>query len=478
MYLMNRVENENNIFYLILFSFCITFFTSLSKSLTENVKIENIMNFFNFQSLPFWKKKRNEVFMSGLAITYLKDSRCFECFFSQHLQALNFYLMAYQNDKKLTVNEANARNWNRSDLSFLYVVDVRNFLLCEKKQICCEIFAKDEKTTESNITSIYATVYSYNSTVESIVEFLNEIQQQMDKKVEEQKLKLIQPSIFSLKMNLTSKKEGDNSVTYFNSVPFESTRDFSNIFFDSKSDILKKINFFLNNKKWYFENGIPYSLGIGLHGEPGTGKTSFIKALANYTKRHIVVISLKEIDSKSLLDSIFHSKEVGPFEKKIIVFEDIDCIGDIVLSRDFKFEKEKPNESSAIVKKELKNIVEEQVKDFFKPKLTLDDILNLWDGVIETPGRIMILTSNHYDKLDSALIRPGRIDLSVNLTNASRNCISEMYSHYYKKQINKKALEKIANKFYSPAEIVNIYVKHHDSSEKFIQRLQENKKVQ
>ena len=63
--------------------------------------------------------------------------------------------------------------------------------------------------------------------------------------------------------------------------------------------------FFLNNKEWYNEKGIPYSLGIGLHGPPGTGKTSFIKALSNYTNRHVIMISLKMIKTKNQLEKIF-----------------------------------------------------------------------------------------------------------------------------------------------------------------------------
>ena len=86
---------------------------------------------------------------------------------------------------------------------------------------------------------------------------------------------------------------------------FESTRTFDNLFFEKKIETLMKINFFLNNRKWYFDKGIPYSLGIGLHGPPGTGKTSFIKALSNMTDRHIVTISLKLIKTKKQLDSIF-----------------------------------------------------------------------------------------------------------------------------------------------------------------------------
>jgi SpoVK/Ycf46/Vps4 family AAA+-type ATPase len=110
-----------------------------------------------------------------------------------------------------------------------------------------------------------------------------------------------------------------------------------------------------------------------------------------------------------------------------------------------------------------------------EPPITLDDILNLWDGIIETPGRILIISSNHYDKLDSALIRPGRIDISLELRNASHNVISELYFNFFETKIREKDLKKIKEYFYSPAEIVNIYLDNKREDD-FIKRLIQNKK--
>jgi SpoVK/Ycf46/Vps4 family AAA+-type ATPase len=108
--------------------------------------------------------------------------------------------------------------------------------------------------------------------------------------------------------------------------------------------------------------------------------------------------------------------------------------------------------------------------------ITLDDILNLWDGIRETPGRILVISSNHYDKLDPALIRPGRIDITHELSNASHNTISEIYKHLFNNNIDNDTLEKVKEYFYSPAELINIYVGN-KTEESFMKRLLENKKV-
>jgi len=109
--------------------------------------------------------------------------------------------------------------------------------------------------------------------------------------------------------------------------------------------------------------------------------------------------------------------------------------------------------------------------------ITLDDILNLWDGLKETPGRILGISSNHYDKLDPALIRPGRIDITVHLDNVTHPIIQEMFTHYYGYKMDENKLKKIKSGFYSPAEIINYYVMYKNEPEEFIRRLMSNKKT-
>ena len=110
-------------------------------------------------------------------------------------------------------------------------------------------------------------------------------------------------------------------------------------------------------------------------------------------------------------------------------------------------------------------------------ELTLDDILDLWDGIRETPGRIMILSSNHYDKLDPALKRPGRIDVTLELSYTSRQIISEIYEHLFEEKIDITILKQIEDRLYTPAEIINIYMTEERDKDKFISRLLLNKHI-
>jgi DNA replication protein DnaC len=86
-------------------------------------------------------------------------------------------------------------------------------------------------------------------------------------------------------------------------------------------------------------------------------------------------------------------------------------------------------------------------------KITLSSLLNILDGTLELPGRMIVITSNFPEKLDKALIRPGRIDMIIELGKATCETIKEMYNSFYSSILDQDSFDQLPDKRWTPAEI-------------------------
>lgn len=184
---------------------------------------------------------------------------------------------------------------------------------------------------------------------------------------------------------------------------------------NSKERLVKEIESFFSSEKDYSRKGIPWKYGVKLEGPPGTGKTSLIFALASHFKKSIYVISPSSITS----DEAF-LKAMNSAGNSFILLEDIDSI------------------KAAEVRQNLKKEVGDRPLGFLDGfGLTLSGLLNAVDGVCSRDGRVLFITTNTPEVLDPALIRPGRIDLSVTMDLADQNIAQQMWNNFFP-QINSK----------------------------------------
>lgn len=270
---------------------------------------------------------------------------------------------------------------------------------------------------------------------------------------------------------------------------WESNATFDNRFFAKKDEIIEKINFFIKNPEWYKHRGIPYTLGILLWGEPGCGKTGFIKAMMNLTGRHGISIKLNNRFDMNKLRDIICDEEIYddiiiPQKDRILIFEDIDCMGEIVKDRN-KIDKKKDKESSSDnedyvtppIKKHDQKKSEESDKEMITKLIDDSDnnynnnlsyFLNILDGIQECYGRIIIMTTNKPEQLDKALVRPGRIDFNINFNKASVEDIKNMLEFYWQKPVEE--LSSDLNEVYSHAHITN-FSRTSKSLEETIQKI-------
>jgi len=196
--------------------------------------------------------------------------------------------------------------------------------------------------------------------------------------------------------------------------------------------VVHDVEEFLRSAEWYRSRGIPYRRGYLLHGPPGSGKSSFVAALAGHIGYDICVLNMNQ--SGITDDHIALSLSTIP-EKSLVLLEDIDAA----------FHDRKPT-------REINHI-------------TFSGFLNALDGVSAGEERMVFMTTNHYDHLDAALVRPGRVDMIQLLEAASYHQIYYMFLAFYPGEEEKARsfAESVSGRDISMAELQGYFMIHKHS---------------
>jgi mitochondrial chaperone BCS1 len=232
-----------------------------------------------------------------------------------------------------------------------------------------------------------------------------------------------------------------------------------------KAMVLKDINDFLHPQtpRWYANRGIPYRRGYLFHGPPGTGKTSLSFALAGVFGLDIDCLSLSEATlTEEDLITLFNSLP----RRCVVLLEDIDSAG--VLRKKAEVEEDKKEgekgrrkgksdeggkgkddkkdneDPAAAAASAIAKAVAEAVKgandaseagrrgpSLNNQGVSMSGLLNAIDGVASQEGRVLVMTTNHPEKLDGALVRPGRVDMKIEFTLANKQQSRELFMRMY-----------------------------------------------
>jgi chaperone BCS1 len=183
-----------------------------------------------------------------------------------------------------------------------------------------------------------------------------------------------------------------------------------------KEHLLQDIAQFRKSKPRYERLGVPYHRGYLLYGPPGMGKTSLVSALAAHFGLSIYTVNLSDFNDRSLMIAVNQVPQ-----NSVLLFEDIDCMKGSQ-SRVGADAASGQHGSATVSTKE--NIASQN-------GITLSGLLNVLDGFHAPTGVLFVMTTNHVEKLDQALLRPGRIDYKLYLGRASDHQKVELYRRFF-----------------------------------------------
>ncbi|CAB4318080.1 unnamed protein product [Prunus armeniaca] len=203
-------------------------------------------------------------------------------------------------------------------------------------------------------------------------------------------------------------EEEEEGNSYWGPVKLEHPSTFETMAMEPelKRAIVEDMDRFVRRREFYKKVGKAWKRGYLLYGPPGTGKSSLIAAMANYLKFNVYDLELASIYSDSHLRRVLLSTT----NRSILVIEDIDCCRVVAGNR----------AADSISKSDSED------------RATLSGLLNFIDGLWSSCGdeRIIVFTTNHRDRLDPALLRPGRMDVHIHLSYCTASGFRILASNY------------------------------------------------
>lgn len=340
-------------------------------------------------------------------IDYVKNaikSRCFvsidiSSYYSKICNDKKLMKMLYPNAPKILYGHN-----NKTKMAVGYSEEWENMILYKDvpiymKRTCRDISQSDGEMQRKSVNRFSLYTLNKESCKNVLLDFVKKCIKYIDKNI-----KPVIASVDSLYANMID-------------IIQPSTRTLSDVFIsdDIRCELRNSISKFINNKDWFVKHNIPYHYGILLHSAPGSGKTSIARAIATEYGLDMYVCVGGQVSS--FINAIRRNIDTLSFNKSkpsIVLFEDIDC-DELVHSR-----------TDEVISADA---------TLMEPKKSIGHMLNTLDGILGLTNVIYIFTTNHVDKLDPAILRPGRIDLKLHIDYATPETFDQFLKSFYNRGI-------------------------------------------
>ena len=198
---------------------------------------------------------------------------------------------------------------------------------------------------------------------------------------------------------------------------------------DRIEKVVADMRWFYAARDWYAERGVPWRRGYLFHGPPGTGKSSLIRALASEL---LLDIATLDVGRATMTDDDLREALISAPKGSLIAIEDVDAV----------FTQRDGGEKRSGV--------------------SFSGLLNAIDGIAAQEGRALIMTTNHKEKLDPALIRPGRADVHTELGLVNAKTARRLFDRFFPTDdvLGANFEQRLGNTSCSPAEIQGWLLAH------------------